>query len=95
MISRDGKDIAPFFEPESIAVIGSFREGIGLGHGTVRNLLNFGFGGGIFPISGTCDEVLGLRTLPPVGRECSYRRPQPGAIIPACWQGGESENRKV
>jgi acetyltransferase len=60
MRSRDGKDIWPFFEPGSIAVFGSFKEPIGLGCGVIKNIIDFGFKGQIYPVNPLYDEVLGL-----------------------------------
>ncbi len=64
---RDRSDLKAFFEPGSVAVFGSLKEGMGLGYGMVRNLLQFGYSGKIYPISPSCSgEVLGFRAYPAV-----------------------------
>ncbi len=62
MDKENHSDLRPFFEPESIAVIASMKDGGGLGWRAITNLRNFGYGGKIHPISLSCDEVLGLKT---------------------------------
>ena len=59
--TRDGKDIRPFFEPESVAIFGSMNEFTGLGYGAVRNLLDFGYRGRIYPINPKQGHILGLK----------------------------------
>ena len=39
-----------FFEPRSVAVYGSMKEPLGEGITVIRNMLAFGFRGGIYPI---------------------------------------------
>lgn len=58
---RDGNDLKTFFEPESVAVFGSLRDGMGLGYGTIRNMLDFGFKGRVYPVNHNYSEVLGLK----------------------------------
>jgi acetyl coenzyme A synthetase (ADP forming)-like protein len=55
-----------FFEPASVAVIGASRTPGKVGHDIVRNLLDGGFRGGIYPVNPKADEVLGLRCYPSV-----------------------------
>jgi acetyltransferase len=55
-------DLKYFFEPASVAVFGSLKEGMGLGYGVIRNMLQFGYSGKIYPVSPSCSgEVLGFR----------------------------------
>jgi len=59
---RDRSDLKSFFEPKSVAVFGSLREGVGLGYGVIRNMLQFGYSGKIYPVSPSYSgEVLGFR----------------------------------
>lgn len=51
-----------FFRPKSIALIGASREPKKLGHITLKNIIDGGFKGKIFPINPEATEVLGLRT---------------------------------
>ena len=58
----DRSDLKPFFEPASVAVFGSLKEGMGLGYGVIRNMLQFGYSGKIYPVSPSYrGEVLGFR----------------------------------
>lgn len=56
-------NLKPFFEPGSVAVFGSLKDGMGLGYGSIRNMLQFGFTGRIYPInpSYASSEVLGFK----------------------------------
>ena len=47
----DKHDLSYFFEPESIAIIGSFREGFFGGTMVVKTLINAGFAGRIYPVN--------------------------------------------
>jgi acetyltransferase len=58
---RDRSDLKYFFEPASVAVFGSLREGMGMGYGMVRNLLQFGYSGKIYPVSPYHSEVMGRK----------------------------------
>jgi acyl-CoA synthetase (NDP forming) len=49
--SLNKSDLSCFFEPESIAVIGSLREGYFGGYVVVKTLLNAGFAGKIYPVT--------------------------------------------
>jgi len=61
-LQRDRSDLKPFFEPSSVAVFGSLKEGMGLGYGVIRNMLQFGYSGKIYPVSPSYSgEVLGFR----------------------------------
>jgi len=66
MESQKKSDLQPFFEPRSVAVIGSLREGRGEGYRVVQNLLHFGFTGNIYPINPSYSHVLGMRAYPTV-----------------------------
>ena len=57
-------DLSFFFDPRSIAVIGSFRENFFGGHVIVKSLLNGGYKGKIFPINPAYQEVHGLKVYP-------------------------------
>ena len=64
--SQDTDDIATLFDPQSIAVVGSLREGRFGGYVTVKNLLSFGFQGKIYPVNPQYDTVLGMKVYPRV-----------------------------
>ena len=58
-------DLTPFFEPEGLAVIGSFKEGVFGGYVVVKSLLEAGYKGNIYPVNpGSYKEVLGLTVYP-------------------------------
>ena len=58
-------DLTPFFEPEGVAVIGSFRESVFGGYVVVKSLLKSGYKGTIYPINpGAYKEVLGFKVYP-------------------------------
>lgn len=58
--------LTPFFNPNSVAVIGASSNPEKLGHAVVRNLLQGGFKGKIFPINPSAREILGLPAFPSV-----------------------------
>jgi acyl-CoA synthetase (NDP forming) len=53
--------LLPLFAPRSVAVLGASPRTGTIGNSTVRNLVDFGFKGNIFPIHPTASEVCGLR----------------------------------
>ncbi len=55
-----------FFQPNSIAVIGAAREEYKLGHGILKNILQYGFPGKVYPINPKADSILGLKAYPSV-----------------------------
>ncbi len=61
---REKTGLHPFFEPESVAVIGSFREGGFGGYVVVKSLLEAGYAGQIFPVNPGYREVLQLGVYP-------------------------------
>lgn len=57
-------DLRAFFDPGSVAAFGSLREVMGTAYGVIKNMLHFGFRGGIYPVNpdpSKYPEVLGLR----------------------------------
>ena len=52
--------LLPLFAPRSVAVLGASPRSGTTGNSTVRNLIDFGFKGRIFPIHPTAPEVCGL-----------------------------------
>lgn len=54
-------DLSSFFEPEAVAVIGSMQSRSGTAYGVIKNMLDFGFSGKVYPINPTSSEVLGLK----------------------------------
>jgi len=66
MTPDKNSNLSLFFEPRSIAVFGSMKEPLGEGITAMRNLLDFGFRGRVYPISRSNAEVLGVRAYPTV-----------------------------
>ena len=60
MESQRKNDISAFFEPRSVAVFGSLKDDGGPGYGAIKNMLDFGFTGKIYPVNPTQSKVLGL-----------------------------------
>jgi len=49
------------FEPDSIAVIGAAREETKVGHIVLKNLIDAGFQGRLYPINPKAEEIIGLK----------------------------------
>jgi acetyltransferase len=58
----NSKSIGKLFSPESIAVIGASRQEGKVGHSVLKNLLQYGYKGKVYPINPTAKEILGIRT---------------------------------
>ncbi|MEW6592578.1 MAG: CoA-binding protein [Candidatus Hadarchaeota archaeon] len=55
-----------FFEPSSVAVVGASREPGKLGYSILKNIIDAGFRGKIYPVNPKADEVLGLKCYPSI-----------------------------
>ncbi|MEM2850807.1 MAG: acetate--CoA ligase [Candidatus Bathyarchaeia archaeon] len=55
-----------FFTPSSVAVIGASREPGKVGHTIIRNIVNSGYKGKIFPVNPKADKILNLECYPSV-----------------------------
>lgn len=66
MNSDNGSVLRPFFEPRGVAVIASLREEWGEGYVAIKNMLQFGFSGGIYPVNPSYSQVLGMKAYPTV-----------------------------
>lgn len=62
----DSLGLAPFFNPRSISVIGSMKEGLFGGYVVIKSLLQAGFKGRIFPVNPSYREIWGLRVYPSI-----------------------------
>lgn len=60
-LSAKVRNLDKLFHPSSIAVIGASREPNKIGHVIVKNFVDGGFAGKIYPINPNADEVLGVR----------------------------------
>lgn len=50
-----------FFKPKSVAVIGASREEGKVGHNILKNIIQYGYKGEIYPVNPKADEILGLK----------------------------------
>ncbi len=51
----------PIFKPKSIAIVGASRDPKAIGHQCVKNLLESGYEGKIYPVNPKADEIRGLK----------------------------------
>jgi acyl-CoA synthetase (NDP forming) len=69
----------PFFNPSGVAVIGASRDPHKLGHGVVRNLMEYHYRGSIYPVNPVASEILGQVCYPSLidvpGQPIQYREP--------------------
>ncbi|NLN69948.1 MAG: acetate--CoA ligase family protein [Chloroflexi bacterium] len=61
------ESLAPFFSPTGVAIIGASQDPRKLSHGILKNMLRYGFQGGIYPVNPKADQILGLTAYPDVG----------------------------
>lgn len=54
------------FRPRSVAVIGASTKELSIGNRIVKNLLDFGFKGPIYPINPKADEIRGIKAYPSI-----------------------------
>ena len=50
-----------FFRPRSVAVIGASTKDLSIGNRVIKNLVDFGFTGTVYPINPSADEVRGIK----------------------------------
>jgi len=67
LVQADGGDMRFVFEPRSVAIIGASRNPAKFGHVQLRNLIELGFRGEVYPVNPNADQVLGLRAYGSVG----------------------------
>ena len=61
---RNVNSLEPFFQPESVAVIGASRTPGKGGHNIIENLLRLGYAGKIYPVNPQTRQILGLAAYP-------------------------------
>ncbi|MCX8175159.1 MAG: CoA-binding protein [Candidatus Micrarchaeota archaeon] len=59
-LKKKVKNLDAVFNPSSIAVIGASREPNKIGHVIVKNFVDGGFSGNVYPINPNAEEILGL-----------------------------------
>jgi len=77
--------------PKGVAVVGASETPGKIGHTVVKNLIEGGYEGRIYPINPSSDEILGLKVYKSVFRHsreyrCSCDN-RPGKICSGCCQG--------
>ncbi len=60
------KDLKALFEPQVIAVIGASRRTEAVGYAILKNLLQTGYKGKIYPVNPKADDILGVKCVPAV-----------------------------
>lgn len=60
------KDIRALFRPSNIAVVGASRSRGKVGHEVLRNIVEGGYPGKVFPVNPNADHILGLPCYPSV-----------------------------
>jgi len=58
--------VKPFFEARGVAIIGASDKPDKLSHGILKNMLQYGYSGGIYPVNPKCNEILGLTCYPDI-----------------------------
>jgi acetyltransferase len=70
------------FRPKSVAVIGASSKELSIGNRVIKNLLDFGFKGDIYPINPKADEIRGLKAYPSI-LDCPDKIDVVHMVIPA------------
>jgi acetyl coenzyme A synthetase (ADP forming)-like protein len=70
------------FRPKSVAVIGASSKELSIGNRVIKNLMDFGFKGGIYPINPKADEIRGLKAYKSI-MECPDNIDVVHMVIPA------------
>jgi acyl-CoA synthetase (NDP forming) len=60
-MGEEGGTLESLFRPKSVAVIGASTKELSIGNRIVKNLIDFGFNGSIYPISLKADEIRGIK----------------------------------
>jgi acetyltransferase len=65
-IWRQQQGLAPFFKPQSVAVIGATEASGSVGRTILRNLISSPFGGTVFPVNPKRASVMGIKAYPSI-----------------------------
>lgn len=60
MPEKNNINLAKFFNPNSVAIVGASRNEKKVGHIVLKNIVNSGFGGNIFPVNPNVDNLEGV-----------------------------------
>jgi hypothetical protein len=58
--------LSSFFNAKGVALVGASASSNKLSHGILRNLMQYGYQGQIYPVNPRADEILGLRSYPDI-----------------------------
>ncbi len=67
-LRKQVKNLDSVFSPKSIAVIGAAREPNKIGHVILRNFIEGGFAGEVYPVNPNASEILGMETFASVSK---------------------------
>jgi acetyltransferase len=56
----------PLFNPKAVAVVGASSKELNIGNRIIRNLIEFGFTGAVYPINAKVDHVRGVKAYPSI-----------------------------
>ncbi|MBW1777565.1 MAG: acetate--CoA ligase family protein [Deltaproteobacteria bacterium] len=70
------------FRPKAVAVIGASSKELSIGNRIIKNLMDFGFKGAVYPINPKADEIRGLKAYPSI-LECPGEVDVVHMVIPA------------
>jgi acetate---CoA ligase (ADP-forming) len=59
-------DLAPFFSPSGVTIIGASTDPLKLSHGILKNMTQYGYAGAVYPVNPKADQILGLTCYPDV-----------------------------
>ena len=66
MSNKRSTNLHNVFYPETIAVIGASSKPEKIGHAILKNIVDYGYKGKIYPINPDKEDIIGLKTLPNV-----------------------------
>ena len=66
MSEFDIEHLKYLFEPRSVAIIGASRNPKAWGHVILKNIINYGFEGKVYPVNPKADNLLGLKCYPDI-----------------------------
>jgi len=65
-MSSSTLSLSTFFRPKGVALVGASRDPAKLGYAVLRNLMQHGYTGPVYPVNPKADEILGARCYPSI-----------------------------
>jgi acetate---CoA ligase (ADP-forming) len=65
-MSNSTFSLSAFFRPQGVALVGASRDPAKLGYAVLRNLLQHGYTGPVYPVNPKANEILGARCYPSI-----------------------------